>query len=302
MHSHERPTDHQQRLDRALLSLDGLSIGDAFGQRFFMPEEYLRPKLLRRAFPDVPWFYTDDTVMGISVVDVLRDFGGIEQDALAAHFARRYITNPLRGYGGTAHGILRNIALGVPWKTAASDVFSGTGSMGNGAAMRVGPVGAYFADDLDAVIHHARRSAEVTHMHPEGQAGAIATAVAAYYACDPSKGAEGLLAFALDHTPDGETRAGIEQALRLPEGCSVTLAASALGSGEEVTAPDTVPFSLWCAARCLSDYQEALWTTVYGLGDRDTTCAIVGSIVALRVGREGIPADFLDAREPIDWQ
>jgi ADP-ribosylglycohydrolase len=42
--------------------------------------------------------------------------------------------------------------------------------MGNGAAMRVEPVGAFVVEDLDAVIDHASYSAQVTHAHPEGQA------------------------------------------------------------------------------------------------------------------------------------
>ena len=47
---------------------------------------------------------------------------------------------------------------------------------------------------------------------------------------------------------------------------------------------------------------EALWTTLSGLGDRDTTCAIVGGIVACRTGVEGIPAEWLAAREPLpEW-
>jgi ADP-ribosylglycohydrolase len=72
-----------------------------------------------------------------------------------------------------------------------------------------------------------------------------------------------------------------------------------LGSGYRVIASDTVPFALWCAARHLDDYAEALWATVAGLGDRDTTCAIVGGIVALSAGRASIPADWLAAREPL---
>ena len=40
--------------------------------------------------------------------------------------------------------------------------------------------------------------------------------------------------------------------------------------------------------------------TVSGLGDRDTTCAIVGGIVALSAGRESIPAEWLQAREKIE--
>jgi ADP-ribosylglycohydrolase len=42
-----------------------------------------------------------------------------------------------------------------------------------------------------------------------------------------------------------------------------------------------------------------MWSTVSGLGDRDTTCAIVGGIVALSAGRESIPEAWLKAREPI---
>ena len=72
-----------------------------------------------------------------------------------------------------------------------------------------------------------------------------------------------------------------------------------LGTGSKVTAADTVPFSLWCAARHLGDYEEALWTTVSGLGDRDTTCAIVGGIVALSCDPTVIPAAWFAAREPL---
>jgi ADP-ribosylglycohydrolase len=56
-------------------------------------------------------------------------------------------------------------------------------------------------------------------------------------------------------------------------------AALDLGSGYAVSAQDTVPFVLWCAAQYPDNYEEALWLTVSGLGDRDTTCAMVGGIV-----------------------
>jgi len=45
-----------------------------------------------------------------------------------------------------------------------------------------------------------------------------------------------------------------------------------------------------------------MWATVSALGDRDTTCAIVGGIVACYTGVVGIPPDWLAAREPLpDW-
>jgi len=43
-----------------------------------------------------------------------------------------------------------------------------------------------------------------------------------------------------------------------------------------------------------------MWQTVSGLGDRDTTCAMVGGIVALSVGQNGLPADWRRRREPLE--
>ncbi|MBO0688929.1 MAG: ADP-ribosylglycohydrolase family protein, partial [Candidatus Dormibacteraeota bacterium] len=88
-------------------------------------------------------------------------------------------------------------------------------------------------------------------------------------------------------------------ARELGAGAPVRRAARLLGSGSRVTAPDTVPFVLWSAARRLDRYEDALWETVAGLGDRDTTCAMVGGIVAARCGRAGIPRAWLEATEPL---
>lgn len=299
------PADHSARMDRALLALDGLSVGDAFGERFFGAPDIVMSLIEARTIPKAPWLYTDDTEMAIGIIEVLRDCGRVDQDRLAATFARRYDANPDRGYGGTAHQILRAIGAGAPWRVVSPAAFGGMGSMGNGGAMRVAPLGAYFADDVATLVEQARASAEVTHAHPDGQAGAIAVALAAAWAWkhrgqvgpDPRRE---LLEFVATYTPDGETRAGIAKAQRLPEHASVTLAVSALGNGIQVISSDTVPFALWCAARHLDDFVEAMWSTVTGLGDRDTTCAIVGGIVALAAGRSSIPVEWLQAREALD--
>jgi ADP-ribosylglycohydrolase len=180
------------------------------------------------------------------------------------------------------------------------------GSMGNGGAMRVAPLGAYFSDDIQTLIEEARKSAEVTHAHAEGQAGAIAIALAAAFAWNERKklnentGTK-LIEFVLEHTPEGETREGIRKALGLERSLSVQTAVSFLGNGSRVISQDTVPFSLWCAARHLNNFCGAMWTTVSGLGDRDTNCAIVGGIVALSAGAESIPADWVQAREPLKF-
>ena len=292
-------------MSRAVTALEGLSIGDAFGEQFFVNPDVVGSLISRRALPQPPWFWTDDTSMALSVVETLRIYGGINQDHLARSLAEHYL--PDRGYGPSMHGLLHSIRLGLPWRVAAGQLFGGRGSWGNGAAMRVAPLGAYFADDLDAVIREAERSTVVTHAHPEAAAGAVAVAVAAALACQARAEPALLqpdvfLGRVLDHVPDGMVREKIRHARNLAPGSSVTLAVSALGNGTGISAQDTVPFVLWCAAQRLESYQEALWLTVSGLGDRDTTCAMVGGIVACYTGVEGVPELWREAREELpEW-
>ena len=280
---------------RAWLSLEGLSLGDGFGERFFCAPEVLDFLLRERAMPTGPWRYTNDTVMALSIVEVLERHGEIESDRLSDLFAKKYAEDPDRGYGSNAHRILRAVGRGEDWRDVAPSAFGGAGSMGNGGAMRVAPLGGYFADDLELAAFEARRSAEVTHAHLEGQAGAIAVAVAAAAAIN----GEDLLDAALRLMPASETKHGVERAAALSPESSVAVAVEDLGNGSQVVAQDTVPFSLWCAARHRDDFEEAMWTTVSGLGDRDTTCAIVGGIVAGVVGEDALPASWLELREPL---
>jgi ADP-ribosylglycohydrolase len=296
--------DRASRMTRALSALDGLSVGDGFGECFFVDPEDVEKLVETRALPRAPWVTTDDTEMATAIVDVLERHGAVVQDALAIAFARRYARDPHRGYGGGARDILTALCRGVTWRSASTAAFGGMGSLGNGGAMRVAPVGAYFADDLDALVEHARASAEVTHAHPDGQAGAIAAALATAYAClwRHDRGALGdatLFEFVLARTPASPTREMIERAAKLGVADEVEVAMWTLGTGSKVTSADTVPFSLWCAARHLGTYEEALWTTVSGLGDRDTTCAIVGGIVAMSCEPGAIPAAWLEAREAL---
>ena len=174
--SSDLPRD-SERFARAMVCLEGLSCGDGFGECFFGPGAEARVE--RRELPPAVWRFTDDTMMAISVVEELRAFGGISEARLVEDFARRY--DPARGYGPAMDGLLRRMGErdGAFWAEEARALFGGMGSMGNGAAMRVAPLGAYFADDLRRLVEEARRSAVSTHAHLEASAGAIATAVGA---------------------------------------------------------------------------------------------------------------------------
>jgi ADP-ribosylglycohydrolase len=290
--------DAADRLARACVALDGLSVGDAFGESFFVFDAAQRVRAQRLA--PGPWRWTDDTAMAIGIVETLAARGGIDQDELARRFAARYVAEPGRGYGPAMHQALSDIHAGRHWHPISHGLFSGHGSYGNGAAMRAPVIGAWFADDLDEVVRAARLSAEVTHAHPDAAAGAIAVALAAALACHGEERPAGalLIASVLDRLPDSEVRRGTERALALEPDSTIEHAVDALGNGTHISAQDTVPLVLWCAAHQLHDYRRALWRTVSALGDRDTTCAMVGGIVACRVGRQGLPTDWLARREP----
>jgi ADP-ribosylglycohydrolase len=296
---------NDSRLARAYRSLEGLSVGDAFGDRFFVNPAALQLLIGNRALPATPWRFSDDTQMALSIVETLAAHGEIDRDYLAQSFGDHYDRS--RGYGPAMHELLGRIRNRTPWRAAARAQFSGQGSFGNGSAMRVAPVGAYFADDLDAVVAHATRSAEVTHAHPEAIAGAIAVAVAAALAWRARRDnvrpmAEEFLDQIVPFVPESTVHARILLARDLRSNIAVAHAAATLGNGERVSCQDTVPFCLWSAARRLEDYEEAIWATVSALGDRDTTCAIVGGIVVMYTGIEAIPTDWLAAREPLpDW-
>ena len=289
-------------MERARLSLLGLAVGDAFGETLFGPPERSQRRCAERTLEARrPWRWTDDTAMALSIVEVLGRCGGADPDQLIEAFARRWREAPDRGYGQGAFNLLTRVSYGAPWREEARRMFGGQGSMGNGAAMRVAPLGAYFADDLERVVVEAARSAEPTHAHPEGAAGAVAVAVAAALAWraqetpfDRGEFFDEILA----RTPDGPTRKGIAAAARA-HALAPFEAADILGTGLQILATDTVPWCLWVAARHLGSYEDACWIAAGEHGDRDTNAAIVGGIVVLAVGEAGIPATWRAAVEAV---
>ena len=289
-----------ERLTVARLALEGLSVGDAFGDNFFIHADIAQAMIHSRALPKPVWLFTDDTNMALSVYHVLHQHHDILQDELATSFSHHY--DPARGYGPAMHRVLSQIASGDSWKEVATRLFDGQGSYGNGAAMRVAPIGAYFYDNLEKVSELARKSAEITHAHPEGIAGAIAIAVAAGVACRlHSKTAPTRAEFIdmiVPFVPDSEVKTGIRRARDIQSNV-VEHVIGMIGNGYHMSAQDTVPFALWCAGESLSDYENALWLTASGLGDVDTNCAIVGGIVAVYVGYDGIPSEWIQYRGPL---
>jgi ADP-ribosylglycohydrolase len=301
-----RPPDHAQRMQRVLLSLAGLTVGDAYGTCLGRGRtgRMALKSLASGTPPPAPWRVTAHSGLALSVVENLDQCAGIDAELLARAMTAQFRRDPKRGYDRRTSRVLRRMTRGAHWSKAAGGILGGTASLGGGSAARAAPIGAYFIEPPERVIEQAAISARVMDPHPEARAGAIAVALAAAWASAGAgalnfdSGAE-LISFCAQHTPPGPTRDGLGRARTLSLGAPPDLAARTLGNGSQATVPDTVPFALWCAARHLDNFSAALRTTALGLGDCGTNCAIVGAIVILSADTGTVPADWLAAREPL---
>jgi ADP-ribosylglycohydrolase len=293
------------RLQLAQKSLLGNSIGDAFGESFFGPEDAIYKAIHFREMPSTTWDFTDDTVMAIAIYSSLETFGEINQDFIAYRFAKNYHQDFNRGYGPAMHRTMRAIEAGEYWKDVSKAAFNGMGSMGNGGAMRAGLIGAYFYDNLTKVKAQAFLASEITHANLEGCVGAMAVALATAIntqlkLTNATLEANEFIKKVVAELPDCDTTSKIKKSLTVLPNYDIRTVVSILGNGVKMIAQDTVPIAIWIAAHHQTDFQEALWRAVSALGDRDTICAIVGAITIMNTNEKHIPVDWKNKVE--NWQ
>lgn len=247
--------------------------------------------------------YTDDTQMMIAVAESLIDRQGFDGADMARQFAASF--DPRRGYGRGTIAAVRLLEQGHAWDTVGARLFNGTGSFGNGAAMRVAPVALLYRDNPDALRHTVERSAIITHAHALGIQGAILQASAVAEASRVAQGApfdtESFLTHlrtTLPSNPDQpevfpQKLALVEQLLnRTP-----TVAEVVQTLGNNVTAQGSVPAALYAFLAHSASFAEAVIYAVSLGGDTDTIGAMTGALAGARHGVTGIPADWLEALE-----
>ena len=206
--------------------------------------------------------FTDDTVCTAAIAHIIVD----DQNPAFTlqRWCRRY---PDRGYGGSFR---RWIASAVP---------APYGSYGNGAAMRVSPVGLLYRErPLEEALALSDRVTEITHDHPEGLKGARAVTEAIWLALR-GEGVE-----AVRH----------EIANRYGYDLDRTVEDIRPSHRFDVTCQSTVPTALVCALESTS-LEDAVRNTVSLGGDADTLAAIAG---AVGEALHGLPEEFVvTARE-----
>jgi len=147
----------------------GAIIGDIIGS------QYERHNIKTTDFPlySPKARFTDDTVLTIAIADLLLTLDANPNICYQheAEILRRWVNKyPHRGYGGLFKQWAISISCPRPYN-----------SWGNGSAMRVSPVGFFYAT-LEDTLKEAKYSAAITHNHPEGIKGAQATAAAIFLA------------------------------------------------------------------------------------------------------------------------
>ena len=283
-------------------ALLGTMVGDVLGAPFEgMPPEFVADRwgndeqILQRLQGCT---YTDDTQMMIGVAESLAKCGGFNGEDMASRFAENY--EPYRGYGAGAHQVLAALRDGCPWDQAAAIVFP-EGSFGNGAAMRVAPVGVFYHHDLPELRRVAELSASITHGHPLGKEGAAlqACAVACAAASDtdnlsPTGFLKRLQAFVReDNEVYVHKLAAISDLLRLEP--SVEDVVEQLGN--DVRAQTAVPAAVYAFLAHPDSFEEAMTHAVKLGGDTDTIGAMTGAIAGGYHGLKGIPTEWVEALE-----
>jgi poly(ADP-ribose) glycohydrolase ARH3 len=272
----------------------GLAVGDAVGARF----EGQDPAWIAKRFPTVSAFiedralltYTDDTQMAIGVAETLVECSAIKQEELCRAFVANY--EPWRGYGMGARRILEAMCDGEDYEQVAAQSFGGSGSFGNGAAMRVAPIGVFFHDDLDRVWREAYESALPTHRHPLGIEGAQLLAMAvALVARGEAFNRQAFFEALLDRCREGEYRVKLLRARNMTGQTELPQ----LGNG--IAAQNSVVTAIACFSLFPDSYTETIAHCVLLGGDTDTIAAMAGAISGTYLGAQAIPPSWLERLE-----
>ncbi|MBA1145589.1 ADP-ribosylglycohydrolase family protein [Ectothiorhodospiraceae bacterium WFHF3C12] len=197
--------------------------------------------------------FTDDSVLTVATAEVL--LGGGDYRETYQRYFREY---PDSGFGG----------MFASW--AASGAHEAYGSFGNGAAMRVAPIG-WWARDRETVLAEARRSAEVSHDHPQGVLGAQASALAVFLA------------------RGGVARERLRREIEALTGYDLSRRLDDIRPGYrfDVTCQGSVPESLIAFLES-RDFEDAIRKAISLGGDADTMAAICGGVAEAYYG--GVPA------------
>lgn len=278
-------------------ALLGTALGDAVGAPFEGRRRVEAGQVERWLAADGPLVWTDDTAMTLGLARSLVARGGrVDPQHLGDVFAADFRAEPWRGYGPGPPRVFAAAERGTPYREAAGALFDGSGSFGNGGAMRAAPAAVVARGDPTTAATLAREQAAVTHAHPLGRDGAalVALAVGALATAGGTPAAEAVGAV-LDHLATDAMRRAATTALELGPRGETGAVVRALGNG--IAALEAVPAALAAFLGAPDDPRAVLTAAVRLGGDTDTIAAMAGALVGARAGADRLPPALLERLE-----
>jgi len=277
--------------------LVGSAVGDALGSSF--EGSWISEVKIER----FSGRWTDDTHMMIGVAESLIANKGFDGSHMAQTFIKHHEREPWRGYASGPPRIFRWIKSGVAWNEAAKRLFGGAGSYGNGAAMRVAPVGVFYYDDPEKLRSVAYGQSRITHVHELGMEGAAIQACAVALAVDADPSSEldshAFLRKLKDFTYNEVYKRKLEKVWELLGETNKVRVVRELGNGVE--AYNSVPTAIYCFLRNWDSFEDSVLYAVSLGGDTDTIGAMTGAISGAYHGVEAIPEQWKSSLEKGDY-
>ena len=292
--------------DTVIACLLGTAVGDSLG----LPYEGMTAERAAKLFPDTSRHHllfgkgmvSDDTEHACFVAQALiRSNGNVEnfQKQLARSLRWWFVTLP----AGVGFATLRSI---IKLWFGVSPANSGVFSAGNGPSMRSPILGVTFGDDPEKLQQFVKASTAITHSDPKAYFAALAVALAAHQSANyEAISATEYLKMLKKLLPEDdavEFHMLIESAMNsATNNDSVSQFANDIGCGKGITGYSyhTVPCVLQAWFRLSDDFERGLQDIIKAGGDTDTAGAIYGGIAGARVGKQGIPEDWLN--NIIEW-
>lgn len=239
-----------------------------------------------------PLVYTDDTEMMINLTESIISSRVVNPENIAQAFVRGF--SPGRGYG---HGTLTVLALierGIPYNDASRSVFP-EGSCGNGAAMRVAPIGLLYWWNSKLILEAAADSSRPTHVHPLGIEGAKVMALAIGLTIQGIT-KEDLPGYILKNvTEEVFSKKLLAMTDLLTKDARAKEVAHHLGNG--VLAQESVPTALYAFIRFGNDYGGMIEFCLSLGGDTDTIAAMAGALSGAHLSEDNLPKECLQRLE-----
>ena len=234
--------------------------------------------------------YSDDTQLTLATGLSLVRQNGLDGEDCARSCAELF--DPARGYGRSAVEVLSALKRGHNYRTTGKLLFP-DGSFGNGAAMRIAPIGLMYGhlptQQLRSLVTEAVLS---THVHVEAIDGALLMAIfVGRLSRLQQKGKIDLGQLFAEFScccQDRAMRAKIDLAWSmLVAEVDDHVAAERIGCG--VRSAESVVLALFLASRYIDDAETAIIKAVNCGGDTDTIAAMVGAVVGARHGDQIFP-------------